>query len=375
MVDTTKPYLVRPLLVEQPTWGGDYILRYKQFQSAFPAREKKIGQSYELYGKTVLSPLPDSADPSFLPVDNGDLHPGTGDVPLAALVSLSPGDALGPVNKDRGVPLIKFTQALGNSYQLHVPPPGNARWKPKPESWFYFEPGYVTLGVKNRDLVPAYKRACLNIESAVRSLGAAVQQKTLAVADARAQINKLISSDNPRDYVNVYEVPRDTLIDLSGGGIHHSWEEDRDRYPLGNVLYEIQEDVADSDSTLRSFDKGKMFDDGTARPVHIKDYFANLDTDPSRNSLSALTKKPEGTRMLSTDRYSLDLLVLQDTGTLKNKDSYSHLFVKEGVLLVQSKGGVITVGQGHSCFIPFAAGTVQLIPKTKRATVLRAYAE
>jgi hypothetical protein len=47
----------------------------------------------------------------------------------------------------------------------------------------------------------------------------------------------------------------------------------------------------DKDCTLRSFDNGKIGDDGTLRPVHIDEYFQALNTDESANTPTQYVKK------------------------------------------------------------------------------------
>ena len=49
-----KIYLIIPKLIEQPTWGGDYILNFKNWQNQDVFKGLKIGQSYELYSETKL---------------------------------------------------------------------------------------------------------------------------------------------------------------------------------------------------------------------------------------------------------------------------------------------------------------------------------
>ena len=54
--------------------------------------------------------------------------------------------------------LIKFTQAKCNSYQLHIRKKlANVKWRPKPESWFFFEPGIITLGLKSGEDIRNYE--------------------------------------------------------------------------------------------------------------------------------------------------------------------------------------------------------------------------
>src|SRR6185437_8295859 len=79
-------------------------------------------------------------------------HP-EGSLHLADLVAENPEAVLGAaVVSERGPQLallIKYTQALGNSFQVHIKDGvTHPQWKPKPESWYYFEPGLITLGVK-----------------------------------------------------------------------------------------------------------------------------------------------------------------------------------------------------------------------------------
>ena len=92
--------------------------------------------------------------------------------------------------------------------------------------------------------------------------------------EARAQAKQRIQTLDPYAYVNTVEAQTDDLIDLSPGAIHHSWEEDNDRFPDGNLVYEVQVDVPDDKCSMRGFDKGKVLDDGSLRPTHVADYLA-----------------------------------------------------------------------------------------------------
>ncbi len=49
-IPTKRPYLILSKLVEQQTWGGSYIAQFKNIEDG-ELKAKKIGQSYELYGK------------------------------------------------------------------------------------------------------------------------------------------------------------------------------------------------------------------------------------------------------------------------------------------------------------------------------------
>ncbi|MDO8451343.1 MAG: hypothetical protein Q7S76_00555, partial [bacterium] len=149
----TRPYLILPVMIEQPTWGGEYIASFKGWSHVKAFQGKKIGQSYELYGKsTLLTGISDTTDKQFVELASNPLtQPQTGQILLEEAVSQHADGFLGRgiLEKFGTMPLlIKFTQALGNSFQLHVPS-GTAEpaWKPKPESWYYLENGVVTFGI------------------------------------------------------------------------------------------------------------------------------------------------------------------------------------------------------------------------------------
>ncbi len=368
-------YLIIPKLIEQPTWGGDYIVNYKGWRSHGDLINKKVGQSYELYGKSKLATdIIDSSDQQYGPelelLDRQSVYIG-----LEELVRENPQKVLGPNVYDRygKMPLlIKFTQAIGNSFQLHRKPAADSsRWKPKAESWYYFERGRITLGIKKGIEVSSYKACCKRIEKTMLAMSENVRKGSIPLEQARAKTKEIIQKENPWQYVNVLDVPKDALIDLSGGGLHHSWEEDPTS-TLGNILYEVQQDVADEDTTVRSFDQGKLKDDGSIRAIHIDDYFRYLDMGDSRNDPEHAFMYPKGTTLLSTPYYSLDLLEISGNQAVSLGTSFQHLFVKEGSLEVLTEGGSVKMSKGHSCFIPFAVQSYEL-RSVNRAVVLKTY--
>ncbi len=366
-----RPYLIYPKLVEQPTWGGTYIAEYKNWQHKGDLGIKKFGQSYELCGASLLAPdIFDSKSEEFTS-DNQAMDA----LPLKDLIAQDQQKILGPNIYERyhGMPLlIKFTQALGNSFQLHRKPAADScRWKPKAESWYYFEPGRITLGIKKGIEVSSYKACCKRIEKTMLALSENVRKGTIPLEQARVGAKEIIQKENPRQYVNVLDVPKDALIDLSGGGLHHSWEEDPTS-TLGNILYEVQQDVTDDDTTIRSFDQGKLKEDGSIRAIHIDDYFRYLDVGDSRNDPEHAFMYPKGTMLLSTPYYSLDLLEIFGNQTVSLRTSFQHLFLKEGSLEVLTAGGSVTMSKGHSCFIPFAVQSYELRSANK-AVVLKTY--
>jgi mannose-6-phosphate isomerase class I len=329
-----KPYLIIPFLIEQPTWGGEYICEKKGWLHKTGLEGKKIGQSYELYDRSLLATtITSTSDVRFGPT-------------VEDTISIS------SFREERPFPLIKFTQAKGNSFQLHVKPNvTDSRWKQKAESWYYFENGKITYGIKKGIDISKYKETCIAINNTMKKISKMLEEKTISKEQAQKEAKSFIHEKNPWQFVNVHEVKRGDIVDLSGGGLHHSWEEDMVNYPMGNILYEVQQDVMDPICTIRSFDQGKFKDDGTIREIHIDDYFKYIDTDEKRNTLS-IEKNKNGV-LFDTDYYSLSLLSLSKSERFESSTSFHHLFVKEGKIVVSDMSGNTTnVEQGHSCFIP-----------------------
>lgn len=372
-----RPYLVIPKLIEQPTWGGTYIAETKRWQNSPNLVGKKIGQSYELYDKSNLSFAHSSLDGSFSAelTDSKlvELQSRVADgLPLADLIAVDPALILGKHNVQvHGFTmhlLLKFTQALGNSFQLHIADGVNhPRWKPKPESWYYFEPGLITCGVKSPVHWEPYQKAVTALDHNIAAVSEAVKQSTFSFEDAQKQIASMVEHYDPWQYVNLVRVAKGTLLDMSPCGIHHSWEEDLATIPLGNVLYEIQLNVMDDVSTIRSFDKGKMAQDGSLRSLQIDDFFALADrsesaNDPQTHMRNSIVLQQTDTytheRLLATKYYSMEKVSLSDVGNefISTYDSFRHIFVRSGAMAVQAGEVEVTVTTGHSVFIPAVTG-------------------
>lgn len=346
-----KPYLIIPHLIEQSTWGGEYICNKKKWLDKENIKGKKIGQSYELYDRTLLAKnITSSEDPLFSP-DVQDSFP------------------ISEFAEDRPFPLIKFTQAKGNSFQLHVKPKINdPRWKQKAESWYYFENGKITFGIKKGTDINKYKETCIAINDMMKKLSKNIVEGTTSKEQAQKDAKTFINEKNPWQFVNVCEVKKGDIVDLSGGGLHHSWEEDMLNYPAGNILYEVQQDVMDPICTIRSFDQGKFKDDGTIREIHIDDYFKHLDLDEKRNTLT-IEKNING-KLFDTPHYSLSLLSLSKIEKMESITSFHHLFVQTGKIIVKDiADNVLTVSEGHSCFIPKDV-SYEITPKISSAILL-----
>lgn len=346
-----KPYLVIPFLVEQPTWGGTYICEKKGWLNKEGLSGKKFGQSYELYDRSLLATIITSSDdPQFSHTVNGTL-------PVSSFA------------EDKPFPLIKFTQAKGNSFQLHAMPKSkDPYWQPKAESWYYFEDGKITFGIKKGADINEYKKTCLEIEKKMKELSVLIINKSISLDEARKSASLYIQEKNPWQFVNVCEVKKGDSVDLSGGGLHHSWEEDEEKYPLGNILYEVQQDVMDPVSTIRSFDQGKIMDNGSIRKIQIEEYFKHLDLNEERNTLRS---GKSDVILFNTPYYSLNRIVVSNKITQSAEGSFHHLFVKTGSIIVESTDGKVLVTRGHSCFIP--KGITYTIDSTEESVVLQTF--
>ena len=367
-----RPYLVIPKLIEQPTWGGTYIPTAKQWSEKKGIVGKKFGQSYELFGKSKFRlDVTSTDDTSFIPEVG---NPDNDRIAPLALIEGRQYCGLTTITAQPVPILIKLTQALGNSFQIHVKPGAvTDRWKPKPETWFYFEDGMATCGLAEGVNIDAYKKCCEEINSFMLILSKQVQEKQLSLSEGQSQAKTFIQEKNPWQYVNTIQIKKDEVVDMSAGGIHHSWEEDREKYPLGNVLYEIQLDAMDPVSTLRSFDQGKIKNDRSIRPIQVDEYFKFLDTDPGHNRTANIVSHPDGTLICKTPHYSLDRLKVSSPIKETTYNSFVHLFVKEGTVKVLATDGEVIVGTGHSCFIPQEVGEYSLENIGESCTVLKTY--
>jgi len=345
-----KPYLVLPLFIEQPTWGGEYICKEKGWLHKQGLEGKKIGQSYELYSKSCLATTITSSDDSLFSPEVRDTIP----------VSVFAGD--------KPFPLVKFTQAKGNSFQLHVKPGVNDPfWHSKAESWYYLEDGKMTFGIKKGADMNAYKETCFSIDNTMKKLSEMIIQNKLTRERAGQEAILCVQENNPWQYVNIHEVKKGDIVDLSGGGLHHSWEEDKMRFPLGNIVFEVQQDEMDPISTIRSFDQGKFLENGTVRKIQIDTYFKYLDMNEQRNTLKMQQKN--NTVLFNTPYYSLKKLEIEKKMEMKTEMSFHHLFVKEGVVSIRSENGEIYATQGHSCFIP--QGIIYTIEASVKSELLQ----
>lgn len=378
-MSTIQPYYIVPLLIEQPTWGGQYITTAKSITEN-EVVSKKIGQAYELAQESLLTPTFDQ--PSYLYATATSINQSTQfgsaeTLSLASLIETDPVKVLGENVVNLYGPkmplLIKFTQALSNSYQVHVKKGQEFnQWLPKPESWYFFEQGKATLGLAADCDVEAYKKRCHEIHDFATEVSKQVQSGKINLATATEQLTEYISDSHPSEFVNTIFPNADVVIDLSQGGIHHSWETDLS-LSNGNILYEVQHDVKDEFCTMRSFDQGKLKDDGSIRDLTIDDYFAALDTDPVANDPTSFLKPVEQTtdqtaqvkKLFTTPYYTLTSLTLtgtysgQETNT--EKSGFHHLFVKKGAVTIEANNQRFPLKTGWSLFIPANTNQYSLV--------------
>lgn len=382
MVYKPRAYLVIPKLIIQPTWGGTYIANFKNWNQNKSLETSKIGQSYELFSGSNLSLANSSLDPSFVGEITTilDTHKKTtppNSISLADLIHENPAEVLGKSagkNENTLRLLIKFTQALGNSFQLHIAEgQSDSVWKPKPESWYFFEPASITLGVKNNINWEEYEKNMTKLNDELLVLSYKVRSNEMAYTEARMYIEKFLKMYDPWQFVNALDVPKDTLIDLTACGIHHSWEENP-KFPLGTIVYELQVDVSDSSSTIRNFDKGKMQEDGTVRPLHIEDYFRFANRSGEANDPNNHIKTPrqiaetdvfKKNRLMESSYYSLERVEFKKSGTFTETiNSFRHIFVKNGTLKLTTGDTTIEVFRGHSAFIPSSVASYSTLAES-----------
>jgi mannose-6-phosphate isomerase class I len=387
-MDLQRPYLIIPKLILQPTWGGRYIVRSKGWGEMPQYNTLAIGQVYELFsGSKLVTDIVSTSSPEFLPElgnpdsdeverNNPHFYSGSDHFVLTEVAAQFKDQIVGPKvweHQQKMPLLVKLNQAKGNSFQLHLKfGESDEHWQSKPESWYYFEDGLITYGLKPGIDLKAYKQTCEEIANFMQQLSQSVTTSQLDLDEAKNQAKNFIKKADPWKFVNKLNVYKDEVIDLSSGGIHHSWEEDAIAYPYGNIVYEVQYDVMDPVCTIRAFDQGKIREDGTVRKLHIDDYFAHIDTDEHRNNPNEAKQAKNGETLLATQFYSLDKLQISEKRSMTIADSFEHLYVKEGLVTVRTDHGQVEVGKGHSAFVPFAAGSYEIVPTTP-STILRTY--
>lgn len=386
-----RPFLVIPKLIVQPTWGGDYLVNLKHWGEKNFLAGKKIGQSYELFGQSKLAVnITSTEDEKFIPEigfpdkpeiveDLFNLNKNEDYINLEELVKQKPTEILGEkvVERFNKMPLlIKLNHAAGNSFQLHAKAKTiHPRWQSKPESWYYLEDGLVTFGIKKGIEIDNYQKICLEIDDFMKSLSQQIKDRKITVEEAKEKANLFIKEKNPWQFVNKHAVKKYDMLDLSMGGLHHSWEEDKEKFPQGNILLEVQQDVMDPVCTIRAFDQGKIKSDGTIRPLNINDYFEFIDTDPENNNIKNALKKREGRKLLSTPYYSLDILEIDNVLKEKTKDSFEHLYIRDGKIEVATSQKSIKISRGHSCFIPWEVHEYEIRSLVPNSVVLKTFIE
>jgi mannose-6-phosphate isomerase class I len=362
------PQQVVDELIEQPSWGGRYIIDLKGLSDSNEWSGKKVGQSFELAGTSKLIDPDGGVTTLFTDLIKSD--------PVKWLGQ----PVLNKYGRDISL-LIKLTQAKGNSFQVHLPEGKSLKyWRPKPEAWFYLAPGLFTFGMKPATSFEAYANVLRTIDDHMHRLSDEVTSGKRTVEDARQQAANRIATLNPLSYVNIVNAETDDIVDLTAGGIHHSWEEDNVNYPDGNLVYEVQLDVQDEFCSMRGFDKGKFLDDGHLRSTHVDDYLATIEQDSYHNDLSQHVRKPgeisnaDGAKVESifrTPYFNLDRIKLDNDAQLtqSTSDGFHHLFVHAGSAQINGH----ELKQGRSYIIPASAQEYQIKTGDSDAVILKTF--
>jgi len=398
------PYIIVPNLIPQPTWGGEYIAHLKgisnsQNNQSAPLIDNldKLGQSYELFSDTKLSTKCTTKDSSTIEIGNAkdplqtQVHTSADDHPfnINQLITTNPQQVLGSkVLKHHGNKidtLIKLTQAQENSYQLHVSQKVGD-WVAKPESWYFLEPGLITLGVKPNINWKDYQSACQQIDQEAHTISGLIVNGQLSLSAGTHRLSQFIKFHNPRNFVNRLSVPKNCAVNLSTGGVHHSWESDSTTLPHGNIVYELQQNVFDPVSTIRAFDQGKIKPDGSVRDLNIEDYFNHIDHSspaniPQNHISTKKVLKHTSTytirQIFDTKNYRLQQLTFSKSISnlyTTTSNSYHHLFVRSGNISLFVNNHHWTLTSGFSIFIPASVGNYLIKPyQSKTATVLKTY--
>lgn len=385
MINLRRPYLVVPKLIQQLTWGGDYVVKTKGLENDQKFNGFRIGQSYELFSGTKLllgnENMGNEAEVGFAEKEatvDGifSLKQETDYINLSELAAVNPEEVLGKkiLEKYGKMPLlIKLTQAKGNSFQLHIRPGvKHERWMPKSESWYYFEKGKLTCGIKRGISMIDYKNACVEIDEYMQNLSREVINGKETVGEAREKAKIFIKKIDPWQFVQTKYAEAGEVFDMSAGGLHHSWEEDL-MLPAGNILYEVQEDRMDPISTVRAFDQGKINDDGTMREINIEDYFQLLDTSLELNEGGFKAKRTNENNVFTTADYAMDVLTVKEEKDEELRGSFGHFFVKEGAVTIEAGEGRVKLSKGSSCFVPEVVGKIKIKPETEESIILKTY--
>ena len=262
---------------------------------------------------------------------------------------------------------------------MHLPEgKSRGRWQPKPEAWFYLAPGLYTFGMKAGTSFEAYSRILNTLDDEMERLSREVKSGRFSVDEARSQAKERIQTLDPYAYVNSVEAQTDDIVDLTAGGIHHSWEQDDTRFPEGNLVYEVQIDVPDDKCSMRGFDKGKLLDDGSLRPTHIADYLATIEQDAEHNELSRYIRKPalieetSGAKIESlfrTPYFNLDRLTVMAGEALSQSlaSGFHHLFLHSGTATMAG----MTLTQGRSYVVPAAQSEYTLCAGSDDTVILK----
>jgi hypothetical protein len=140
------------------------------------------------------------------------------------------------------------------------------------------------LGIRANTDPKTYAKTCHEIDAFVAKTSKEVKHKVINLNEAQRKISQFIEIHDPIQFVNIVNFTKNSIVELTRGGIHHSWEEDIFSIPEGNIVYEVQQDIDDQSSTIRCFDKGKLDEDANPRKLDIDSYFEYIDINKNNNN-------------------------------------------------------------------------------------------
>lgn len=398
MLPSFHPYIIIPNLIPQPTWGGDYISHLKCLNKLVQPNSElsQLGQSYELFSGSKLSGLFSSRLQPTLEIGNPTdpnhtrliVHKDN-PISIQELILSDPENILGKrylqLQGKKIDILIKLTQAQENSYQLHVSE-SVGKWQAKPESWYFLQPGLISLGVKPGISWDEFQQTCWQVYEKSLEISIKIKKHQLTLDQGTRQLQTFIKLHSPQTFVNRLQVPKNAAVDLSSGNLHHSWEANHKTHPQSNIVYELQKNVYDPVSTIRCYDQGKFKSDGSIRDLNLDDYFRFIDrslatNDPQTHFIDRIILKKSSTQTIrqifNTKFYRLQEIVFSKPVSNQfttTDNSFHHLFVRQGSLKLFFQDKHWTVTSGFSIFVPAGVGQYTLKPyQSKSVKVLKTY--
>lgn len=177
---------------------------------------------------------------------------------------------------------------------------------------------------------------------------------------SRDEFERRIKDNTLTDVCNVVPVKKGDVFFIEAGTLHAIGK--------GILIAEIQQN---SNTTYRVSDYGRLGADGKPRPLHIEKALDVTETTPPTKEygdVGELTLYPFGMvrSLAKCNLFTTDLLSLNGTAGLYEKDSFMSLLILEGEANLSYPLGSMKVKKGDSILIPanmrvILSGTAQVI--------------